>query len=157
VGAILLGRRSLMTRRAKKKTYYIESYGCQMNLYDADLMASILEEGGYRPADKLEGSDVIVVNTCSVREHAERRALGRIRELGGLKKVFPQARLVVCGCMAQRMGEEILQLVPGVDLVAGTDAYRRLPELLSLSQRSPVVEISTRTAEMYSQVIPCPR
>jgi tRNA-2-methylthio-N6-dimethylallyladenosine synthase len=143
-----------MIQGAKRKTYYIESYGCQMNLYDSDLMASILGEAGYRPADGLEESEVIIVNTCSVREHAEKRALGRIRELGGLKNEFPQARLVVCGCMAQRLGEEILRLVPGVDLVVGTDSYRKLPELLSRSQELRGVEISTCTAEMYSQVTP---
>ena len=143
-----------MTQLAQRKTYYIESYGCQMNLYDADLMASILEKAGYRPADGQDSADVILVNTCSVREHAERRAFGRIRELGGLKKERPETRLVVCGCMAQRLGEKVLRLIPGVDLVVGTDAYRKLPQLLDRSEKTRMVEISTCAAEQYSHVTP---
>ena len=143
-----------MTQLAQSKTYYIESYGCQMNLYDADLMASILEKAGYQPADEQDGADVILVNTCSVREHAERRALGRIRELGGLKKERSETRLVVCGCMAQRLGAKVLRLIPGVDLVVGTDAYRRLPQLLDRSEKLRMVEISSCAAEIYSHVTP---
>jgi len=143
-----------MTLLPERKTYYIESYGCQMNLYDADLMAGILERAGYQPVGGLEKADVIVVNTCSVREHAEQRALGRIRELGGLKKHRPQARLVVCGCMAQRLGEELLRLIPGVDLVVGTDGYRNLVELLIRSHESRIAETSGCPQEVYSQLTP---
>jgi tRNA-2-methylthio-N6-dimethylallyladenosine synthase len=143
-----------MSHLPEGKTYYIESYGCQMNLYDADLMAGILEDAGYSPAEGIDKADVILVNTCSVREHAEQRAIGRIRELGGLKKQRPQARLVVCGCMAQRLGEEMLRLVSGVDLVVGTDGYRNLPKLINRSESVRIAELSVCPQERYSQVNP---
>lgn len=143
-----------MTHLSKTGSYYIESYGCQMNLYDADLMASILERAGYQPASGLGEADVILVNTCSVREHAERRAIGRIRELGALKRKRSEVRLVVCGCMAQRMGEKMLQMIPGVDLVVGTDGYRNLPKLLGRSEGFRIAETSVCAQEVYSQVVP---
>jgi len=143
-----------MTQATEIKSYYIESYGCQMNLYDADIMASILERSGYRPSRALEEADVILVNTCSVREHAEQRAMGRIRELAGLKRNRPGARLAVCGCMAQRMGQEILGLIPGIDLVVGTDSYKNLPKLLAQADGLRTVETSVCAQQSYSQIIP---
>lgn len=143
-----------MTPPTETRSYYIESYGCQMNLYDADIIASILERSGYRLSGTLQEADVILVNTCSVREHAERRAMGRIRELAGLKRKRPGVRLAVCGCMAQRMGEEILGLIPGIDLVVGTDNYKNLPKLLAQADSLRVVETSVCAQESYSHIIP---
>ncbi len=143
-----------MSPLSKRKTYFIESYGCQMNLYDADLMASILEGADYQPATDLSEADVILVNTCSVREHAEQRAIGRIRELAGLKRIRPAIRLVVCGCMAQRLGREILRLIPGLDAVVGTDSYGKLPELLERSKRMRLVQKSLCPQQLYSRVMP---
>ena len=135
------------------KSYAIEAYGCQMNLYDGGLIAGILERHGYRPAEGMDGVDLMVVNTCSVRDHAERRVLGRIRELAGLRRQRPGTRLVVCGCMAQRMGAELLDRVPGIDLVVGTGEYRKLPELLRRIEKGRAAATSD-TLEMYSDVRP---
>ena len=139
----------------KRKTYAIEAYGCQMNFYDGGLIAGILEGSGYRPAAKMSRADLMVVNTCSVREHAERRALGRIRELAGLRRQRPGSRLVVCGCMAQRIGARLLDSIPGIDLVIGTGEYRRLPDLLARIEKSRVVTTSG-TLETYSDIRPRP-
>jgi len=113
------------TRRA-----YVETYGCQMNISDGELMEGILADRGYEIVDAPEAADVILVNTCAIREHAERRVLGRVAQLGALKKERPGTILGVTGCMAQRMGESLLEGKGNVDLVMGPDGYRSLPQAL---------------------------
>lgn len=107
---------------------YIETYGCQMNVADSELMFGVLGREGYQPTESPEGADVILVNTCAVRENAEQRVIGRLGELQRHKR--PGTVLGVVGCMAQRLGPILLDRVPTVDLVVGPDAYRNLPELL---------------------------
>ena len=114
-----------------KKRAYVETYGCQMNISDGELMEGILVGGGYEIASSPEQADVVLVNTCAIREHAEQRVLGRISQLGALKKDRPALVIGVTGCMAQRMGEELLERAPYVDLVMGPDGYRRLPEAIA--------------------------
>jgi len=109
---------------------YVETYGCQMNISDGELMEGILQAGGYGIADTPEEADVILVNTCAIREHAEQRVLGRVSQLKGLKTERPGTILGVTGCMAQRMGEDLVARAPYVDLVMGPDGYRSLPEVL---------------------------
>ena len=114
-----------------KKRAYVETYGCQMNISDGELMEGILVAGGYEIASSPEHADVVLVNTCAIREHAEQRVLGRVSQLGGLKKDRPSLVIGVTGCMAQRMGEDLLEQAPYVDLVVGPDGYRRLPEAIA--------------------------
>jgi tRNA-2-methylthio-N6-dimethylallyladenosine synthase len=110
------------------KSIYIETYGCQMNVADSELMFGVLGREGYQPTTSPEGADVILVNTCAVRDNAEQRVVGRVGELQRHKR--PGSVLGVVGCMAQRLGPILLERVPKVDLVVGPDAYRNLPELL---------------------------
>lgn len=110
------------------KRIYIETYGCQMNVADTELMFGVLGRDGYQRTDVPDGADVILVNTCAVRDNAEQRVIGRVGELQRHK--FPGSVLGVVGCMAQRLGPILLEQVPKVDLVVGPDAYRNLPELL---------------------------
>ncbi len=105
---------------------YVETYGCQMNIADGELMEGVLEKEGYGVVDAPEDADVIVVNTCAIREHAETRVLGRVGQLSGLKRRRPWLVIAVTGCMAQRMGDDLLAKVPSVDLVMGPDGYRGL-------------------------------
>ena len=114
-----------------KKRAYVETYGCQMNISDGELMEGILVAGGYEIASSPEQADVVLVNTCAIREHAEQRVLGRVSQLGALKKDRPGLVIGVTGCMAQRMGEELLEQAPYVDLVMGPDGYRGLPEAIA--------------------------
>jgi len=114
-----------------KKRVYVETYGCQMNISDGELMEGILVGGGYEIASSPEHADVVLVNTCAIREHAEQRVLGRVSQLGALKKERPDLVIGVTGCMAQRMGEELLEQAPYVDLVMGPDGYRGLPEAIA--------------------------
>jgi tRNA-2-methylthio-N6-dimethylallyladenosine synthase len=112
----------------KPKRVYIETYGCQMNLSDTELMFGVLAAHGYEPTDRPEEADVVLVNTCAIRDHAEQRVLGRVGQLQALRRHNPKVIIGVTGCMAQRMGEDLLRRSGGVDLVVGPDGYRSLPE-----------------------------
>lgn len=136
------------------KAFYIESYGCQMNEYDAAFIASVLARADYRRVERAEDADLILLNTCAVRDHAETRVLGRIGELRRLKSRRPGTRLAVAGCMAQRMGERIPEAAPHVDLVLGTDSYARLPQLLAQldAEEDPLVDIEVSATLTYGGV-----
>ena len=114
----------------RRRRAYVETYGCQMNIADGELMEGVLEGHGYRIVDGPEEADVILVNTCAIRENAEERVLGRIGQLSGLRRERPWLVLGVTGCMAQRMGDSLLEGVSAVDLVMGPDGYRRLGKAL---------------------------
>ena len=113
-----------------RKSAYVETYGCQMNIADGELMEGVLEKQGYEVVGAPEEADVILINTCAIRENAEARVLGRIGQLSGLRRERPGLVLGVTGCMAQRMGDSLLADVPAVDLVMGPDGYRHLGEAL---------------------------
>ncbi|HEX8242092.1 MAG TPA: tRNA (N6-isopentenyl adenosine(37)-C2)-methylthiotransferase MiaB [Longimicrobium sp.] len=113
------------------KKAYIETYGCQMNISDSELMAGILAEQGYVSTDTPDDADVILVNTCAIRDHAEQRVIGRVGQLQQVRRERPGVVIGVTGCMAQRMGESLLGRAGGVDLVMGPDAYRQLPTKLA--------------------------
>ena len=109
---------------------YVETYGCQMNISDGELMEGILSKAGYEIVGSPESADVILVNTCAIREHAETRVLGRVGQLNMYKNFNPDLVLGVTGCMAQRMKDTLLDRAPYVDLVVGPDGYRELPAAL---------------------------
>ncbi|TFH64629.1 MAG: MiaB/RimO family radical SAM methylthiotransferase [Gemmatimonadales bacterium] len=113
-----------------RKKAYVETYGCQMNISDGELMSGVLASHGYDLVDAPDQADVVLVNTCAIREHAEQRVLGRVAQLNGLKETNPGLLLGVTGCMAQRMGGDLLKKAPFLDLVMGPDGYRGLPEAL---------------------------
>ena len=116
-----------------RRTVYIETYGCQMNVSDSELMLGKLSAAGYDVADRPDGADVILVNTCAIREHAEQRVVGR---LGELKRFMKKDTIVgVTGCMAQRLGPRLLTSAKHVSLVIGPDGYRALPELIEGARR----------------------
>ena len=109
-------------------TVYVETYGCQMNVSDSELMLGKLAASGYASVDRPDDADVILVNTCAIREHAEQRVIGRLGELKS--KMRPDSILGVTGCMAQRMGTELLDRVSHLSLVIGPDGYRDLATLV---------------------------
>src|SRR5213594_3794985 len=132
---------------------YIETYGCQMNVSDSELMLGVLGREGYvRTADPAE-ADVLLVNTCAVRDHAEQRVLGRMGELKRYKR--PGDVLGVVGCMAQRLGPKLLERVPQVDLVIGPDGYRGLPELIAQARAGErAADVAFKGWEHYEDVPP---
>ena len=135
------------------KRVYIETYGCQMNVADSELMLGILGRDGYVQTADPADADVMLVNTCAVRDNAEQRVIGRMGELQRYKR--SDGVLGVVGCMAQRLGPALLAKVPRVDLVVGPDAYRNLPVLLGLAQSGQRVnDTEFRSWEHYEDVPP---
>ncbi len=136
---------------------YLDSYGCQMNLYDSELVTGLLAESEFVMTQEEQDADVILINTCSVRGHAEQRALGRLRSLGSLKKSNPRLVIGVLGCMAQNMRETLQDKAPDVDLVVGPDGYRQLPDLIQeqLNGHGGVFRyLHGIPGETYSEVLP---
>ncbi len=135
------------------KRLYIETYGCQMNVADSELMLGALGRDGYVQVESPEGADVLLVNTCAVRDNAEQRVIGRLGELQQYKR--PGGVLGVVGCMAQRLGPRLLERVPRVDLVAGPDAYRNLAALVAQARTGDrLTDTEFRTWEHYEDVPP---
>ncbi|WP_181707948.1 tRNA (N6-isopentenyl adenosine(37)-C2)-methylthiotransferase MiaB [Chthonobacter rhizosphaerae] len=122
-----------------EKTVYIKTYGCQMNVYDSDRMSDSLAPLGYRQTDVIEAADLIILNTCHIREKAAEKVyseLGRIRQVKAERRAAGQATMVaVAGCVAQAEGEEIIRRAPVVDMVFGPQAYHRLPDLIDRAAR----------------------
>jgi len=133
------------------KRVYIETYGCQMNVADSELMFGVLSRNGYVRSNDPADADVMLVNTCAVRDNAEQRVIGRLGELQRYKRDGDV--LGVVGCMAQRLGPGLLAKVPRVDLVVGPDAYRNLPDLLGLADAGQrVSDTGFRSWEHYEDV-----
>ena len=110
--------------------FFIETYGCQMNIADSELIASILIEAGHQEVEQIEKADLLIFNTCSVRAHAENRVLGRIQSEKSRKKTNPSLKIGVVGCMAQRIGKELIEENTDIDFVLGVDQYQNLPEII---------------------------
>lgn len=136
---------------------FIETYGCQMNVYDSEVVLSILEKEGFSISDSLEEADLILVNTCSIRENAEQRVWGRLDRFLQEKKKRKNVIVGVLGCMAERIKEELLNH-PAVDIVAGPDAYRDLPHLIkSLQSGEKQINTILSREETYADISPVRR
>jgi tRNA-2-methylthio-N6-dimethylallyladenosine synthase len=138
-----------------QKKVYIESYGCQMNVSDSEVVASILAKDGYTPVRSAEEADLVLLNTCSIREKAEYTVLQRINEMNNLKARNKGLKVGVLGCMAERMREDLLEKKKVVDLVVGPDAYRTLPELLEkVGTGQKAVNVLLSREETYGEIEP---
>ena len=139
--------------KAEKKLF-IETYGCQMNVADSEVVASIMQMDGYALTEKIEEADAIFVNTCSVRDNAEQKIYGRLQYFQSLRKKKKQLIVGVMGCMAERVKEELIQ-VHHADLVVGPDAYLDLPNLVGAVERGEkAINVELSTQETYKDVIP---
>jgi tRNA-2-methylthio-N6-dimethylallyladenosine synthase len=141
------------------KKIYIETYGCQMNFSDSEIVASIITEEGYSAAQKVDDADIIFLNTCSIRENAEQKVLNRLKQLQHLRKEKPNLVLGVLGCMAERMKTSLLEedKMGGmrVDMVVGPDAYRDLPQLLlDVESGQKAVNVILSSEETYADISP---
>jgi len=137
------------------KKFYIESYGCAMNFSDSEIVASILSEIGYGPTKVMEESDLILINTCSIREKAEDNVRQRLRQFDKVKKVKPGTLIGVLGCMAERLKEKFLEQEKLVDIVAGPDAYRDLPKLVSTASGGDKgINVFLSREETYADISP---
>ena len=137
-----------------ERRLYVETYGCQMNVADSELMLGQLGRAGYTRVEKPDEADVILVNTCAIREHAEQRIYGRLGELTRHKMRRPGVVLGVAGCMAQHLRARLLERVPQLDLVVGPDGYRRLPELIDEARDEPTLSVRLSRVETYGDLAP---
>ncbi len=133
---------------------YLETYGCQMNIADSQTVTAVLRRAGYDLAEKAEDADVILLNTCAIREHAGERVLGRLSDLARMKNRRPEIRLGLLGCMAQHNRAALVEKAPHLDLIAGPDSYRRLPEMIGRAGFDPAVDVRLDRAETYADITP---
>ena len=137
------------------KKLFIESYGCQMNMNDSEIVASILAKEGFNTTQSLEDADLVLVNTCSIREKAEQTVRNRLKKYNHAKKSNPKMKVGVLGCMAERLKEKFLEEEKIVDLVVGPDAYRDLPNLIEeVDAGRDAVNVILSKEETYGDVSP---
>ncbi len=149
--------KSISATASGHRNVYIETYGCQMNVSDSEIVASVLKEGGYGLTHDLAEADVVLINTCAIRENAEQKVRRRLDELRSEKtKRNPDLRLGVLGCMAERLRHKLLEQEKLVDLVVGPDAYRDLPNLLSEARDTgqAAVNVLLSKEETYDDILP---
>lgn len=143
------------TKSDKDKKLFIETYGCQMNVADSEVVASVLGQAGYVSADSPEDADAILLNTCSIRDNAEQKIVNRLQYLASLRKRRKDRLILgVIGCMAERVRDNLIEK-HGVDLVAGPDAYLDLPNLFAAAEAGEkAINVELSTTETYRDVIP---
>ena len=135
------------------KKLFIETYGCQMNVADSEVVATIMQMAGYEMCESLDEADAVFMNTCSIRENAEQKIYGRLQFFDSLRRKGRRIIVGVLGCMAERVREELVRL--GADIVAGPDSYLDLPNLMaSAEQGVPAVNVELSTTETYKAIIP---
>lgn len=138
-----------------KKKVYIETYGCQMNQSDSEIVGAIVEENGLEVIEDINQADIIFVNTCSIRDNAEQRVKNRLGEFEAIKKRKPELRIGVLGCMAERMKEELFKENKSVDIIVGPDSYRDIPKLLNLAESGQkAANVILSEEETYSEITP---
>lgn len=138
-----------------EKKLYLESYGCQMNFSDSEIVASILSNNGFSTTQNLDEADVVLLNTCAIRDNAEQRVRNRLKHFQGNKKNNPSLVVGVLGCMAERLKSQLLDEEKLVDLVAGPDAYRSLPDLISeIEDGRKAVNVLLSREETYADISP---
>ncbi|MBR2961815.1 MAG: tRNA (N6-isopentenyl adenosine(37)-C2)-methylthiotransferase MiaB [Alistipes sp.] len=146
---------NLRPLRGEGRKLFIETYGCQMNVGDSEIVLSILQEEGYRYTEEINEADVILINTCSIRDNAEQRIWGRLSEMRRLRRAKPSLVIGVIGCMAERLKEQLIEGEYGVDIVAGPDSYRSLPQLLRKAEEGGKgINVELSREETYADIAP---
>ena len=137
------------------KHLYIETYGCQMNVADSEVVAAVMATAGYDMTDDIDRADAVILNTCSIRDNAEQKIVSRLQYLGSLRRKRGGRLLIgVIGCMAERVRDELIKS-HGVDIVAGPDAYLDLPSLFGAAEQGqPAINVELSTTETYRDIIP---
>ena len=137
------------------KKVYIETYGCQMNVADTEVVVSILSKAGYEPTENIKDAGLILINTCSIRDNAEQRIWGRLKAISHLKKQKNDLRIGIIGCMAERLKEKLIETDQLVDMVVGPDAYRDLPFLVTEAEGGhKTVNVLLSHEETYADISP---
>lgn len=137
------------------RNVFIETYGCQMNVSDSELMAGILTHAGHRTVSDIDDADVVLLNTCAIRENAETKVINRLKHLNHRKRREENLIIGVCGCMAQHLRDKLLEAAPYVDIVMGPDAYRNLPMALNaVVSGDPFLGLQLNKEEDYADISP---
>lgn len=145
----------LEEKKANTKKLFIESYGCSMNFSDSEIVASILDKEGYNTTSKLEDADLVLVNTCSIRDKAEQTVRKRLEKYNAVKRINPKMKVGVLGCMAERLKSRFLEEEKIVDLVVGPDAYKDLPNLLAeVNEGRDAINVILSKDETYGDISP---
>ena len=136
--------------------YYLETFGCQMNVADSEMIEGILQSKGYYPIKRMDSADIIFVNTCAIREHAEEKVHYRLGVFSKIKNNKPNVIIGVLGCMAQHLKDDILDSKPYVDIILGPDSYRKLPKLLERNKvdKKNIVDTQLSRYEVYNNFFP---
>ncbi len=139
----------------KRPKLYIETYGCQMNTADSEVVVSILQDQGYEQTEQMDQADLILVNTCSIRENAEQRVWGRLNVFKQEKKRRPDITIGLIGCMAERLKDKLLEEEKSLDLIVGPDGYRELPKLIDEVQSGQkAINVLLSKEETYADIAP---
>lgn len=145
----------LAQKEGNTKKLFIESYGCQMNFSDSEIVASILHEQGYNTTQNLEEADLVLVNTCSIRDKAEQTVRKRLEKYNAVKKINPTMKVGVLGCMAERLKSQFLEEEKIVDMVVGPDAYKDIPNLLKeVEEGRDAINVILSKEETYGDISP---
>jgi tRNA-2-methylthio-N6-dimethylallyladenosine synthase len=145
----------LEQKESNKKKLFIESYGCAMNFSDSEIVASILNEQGYNTTQNLEEADLVLVNTCSIRDKAEQTIRKRLEKYNAVKKINPSMKVGVLGCMAERLKSQFLEEEKIVDMVVGPDAYKDIPNLLKeVEEGRDAINVILSKDETYGDISP---
>lgn len=145
----------LEQKESNTKKLFIESYGCQMNFSDSEIVASILANEGYNTTQNLEEADLVLVNTCSIRDKAEQTVRNRLEQYNAVKKINPSMKVGVLGCMAERLKSKFLEEEKIVDMVVGPDAYKDLPNLLrDIDEGRDAINVILSKEETYGDISP---
>ncbi len=143
------------SKHQSPRRVYIETYGCQMNVSDSELMSGILTQAGHRTVYEIEYADVILLNTCAIRENAETKVINRLEHLNHRKRRDPNLIIGVCGCMAQHLREKLIDAAPYVDIMMGPDGYRDLPMALNaVTGGDPFLGLQMDKTEDYADIAP---
>ena len=146
---------SLRPLTGEGRKLFIETYGCQMNAGDSEIVVSIMQEHGYRYTENINEADIVLINTCSIRDNAEQRIWGRLSAMRQLKKRKPSLLVGIIGCMAERLKEQLIEKGTGVDIVAGPDSYRSLPELIRTAEDGTKgINVELSKEETYAEIAP---
>ena len=153
---LTIEKNKFITQAIKPKKYYIETLGCQMNVADSELIMAMLNDEGFIKSDNPQTSDLIFINTCSIREKAEEKVHSQLGRWDKIKKNKPEVIIGVLGCMAQNLKQDILENRPFVDIILGPDSYRKLPEIInrSINDQRSIVDTKLSRYEVYEGLFP---
>jgi len=141
--------------KVNDRKFFIETYGCQMNFSDSEIIASVMSDAAFMSTTDIKEADIVFVNTCSIREHAEQRVRKRLREINSLKKKKPHLLIGLLGCMAERLKDQLLVEEKSVDIIVGPDAYRDLPKLIGeASEGHKAINVILSADETYADINP---